>query len=110
MPYSQNLADLRKQVEDLAYSDFIPFSSEEMHHFRESLAFSDPGDFPDEFDLVRTLQWHKFHQLDQQRFILKHRRSGQYLRVTVNRTPDGVIGKNDIRQVKKHYEIQAVYE
>lgn len=108
MPYSQNLADLRKQVEDLPYSDFNEFSSEEMHRFREILAFADPEDFPDEFDLVRTYNWHKFHQLDQQRFVLRHRLTDQYLRVTINRT-DG-IHKNDVRQVKKHYEIQAVYD
>lgn len=109
MAYSQNLADLIKQVDNLPFSDFKEFTSEEMFHFRKILAYADPEDIPDGFDLVRLYNWHKFHQLDQQRFILRHRLTDQYLRVTINRR-DGKIENNDVRQVKKHYEIQAVYD
>ena len=105
----QNIAELHEQIELLDFPGTLELSSEQMHYFREDLAFADPDDFPEEFDLVQTLNWHKFHQLDQQRFILKHRETGAYLRVTINRTPDGVL-KNDVRQVQKHYEIRAVYK
>lgn len=110
MPHSQNLADLYKKIDQLSFGDYVPFTSEEMHRFREILAFADPEDFPeDEFFLVKAFNWHKLHQLDQQRFVLLHKESGQFLRVTINRT-DGEIQKNDIRQVQKRYEIQAVYD
>lgn len=107
--FSHNLADLYKKIDNLSFSYFKEFSSEEMYRFREVLAFADPEDFPEEFDLVRTYNWHKLHQLDQQRFILRHRETDQYLRVTINRS-NGEIEKNDVRQVKKHYDIQAVYD
>lgn len=110
MPFSQNLADLYKKIDQLSFDDFKEFTSEEMYRFREILAFADPEDFPeDEFFLVRAHNWHKLHQLDQQRFVLRHKASGQFLRITINRTPDGKIHKNDVRQVEKRYEIQAVY-
>lgn len=108
--FSQNLADLYKQIDNLNFEDFVEFSSEDMHRFREILAFADPEDYPeDEFCLVRMYNWHRLHELDQQRFILKHKASGQYLRVTINRR-GGEIEKNDIRQVTKRFEIQAVYD
>jgi len=107
--FSQNLADLRKQIDELSFPDFQEFSPEEMHRFREALAFADPEDFPEEFDLVRTYNWHRLHKMDQQRFVLRHRATDQYLRITINR-PDGKVEKNDVRQVKKHYQIQAVYD
>ena len=111
MPYSQNLADLYKKIDQLSFSDFKEFTSEEMHRFRETLAFADPDDYPeDEFDLVRAYNWHKLHQLDQQRFVLRHKLTDQYLRITINRTLGGDILKNDVRQVQKRYEIQAVYD
>jgi hypothetical protein len=111
MAYSQNLADLYKQIDNLPFSDFKEFSSEEMYRFREILAFADPEDFPeDEFFLVKAFNWHKLHQLDQQRFVLRHKKTDQYLRITINRTLDGEIHKNDVRQVKKHFEIHAVYD
>ena len=109
--FSQNLVDLYKTIDQLSFPDYKEFSSAEMHRSREILAFADPEDYPmDEFFLVRTLNWHKFHQLDQQRFILQHKLTGQYLRVTINRVPDSEIEKNDVRQVQKRYEIQAVYD
>ena len=110
MTYSQNLADLIKQVDNLPFSDFKEFTSEEMYRFREILAFADPDDYPDEFALVRVHNWHKLHQFDQQRFVLRHKLTDQYLLITINRTPDGEIHKNDVRQVHKRYEIQAVYD
>ena len=70
MPYSQNLADLYKKLDQLSFSDFKEFTSEEMHRFREILAFADPDDYPEEFDLVRVHNWHKLHQFDQQCFVL----------------------------------------
>lgn len=110
MPYSQNLADLYKKLDQLSFSDFKEFTSEEMYSFRELLAFADPDDYPEEFDLVRVHNWHKLHQLDQQRFVLRHKLTDQYLRITINRTLSGEILKNDVRQVHKRYEIQAVYD
>lgn len=110
MSYSQNLADLYKKIDQLSFPDYKEFSSEEMYRFREILAFADPEDYPeDEFDLVRAYNWHKLHQLDQQRFVLRHKLTDQYLRITINRTIDGEIHKNDVRQVQKSYEVQAVY-
>lgn len=109
--YSHNLADLYKKIDQLSFPDFEEFAAEEMHHFRKILAFADPEDFPeDDFFLVKAFNWHKLHQLDQQRFILQHKKSGQFLRITINRTLDGEIHPNDIRQVHKRYEIQAVYD
>lgn len=111
MPYSQNLADLYKKLDQLSFSDFKEFTSEEIYRFREILAFADPDDYPEEeFALVRVHNWHKLHQFDQQRFVLRHKLTDQYLRITINRTPDGEIHKNDVRQVQKRYEIQAVYD
>lgn len=111
MAFNQNLSDLRKQIDQLSFGDFQEFTSEEMYRFREILAFADPDDFPEEeFILIRAYNWHKFHQLDQQRFVLRHKLTGQYLRITIKRTPDGEVHKNDVRQVQKRYEIQAVYD
>ena len=108
--FSQNLVDLYKTIDQLSFPDYKEFSSAEMHRFREVLAFADPDDYPEEFDLVRVYNWHKLHQLDQQRFVLRHKLTDQYLRITINRTLSGEILKNDVRQVHKRYEIQAVYD
>lgn len=107
--YSQNLADLRKAIDQLSFPDPIELSTEQMHQIRKELTVSDPSDFPDGYTLVQVQGWHRFHKYDTQRFILRHKETDAYIRITRHVHNSGT-HENDIRQVNKSYAIQSVYE